>query len=77
MPRVLNMWSTQRFWLGFLDALGIEAENIVFSSETSEEQFREFGKCFPDLDKVPGPRRTQGNACIYAFDVPDPGQNLL
>jgi predicted nucleotide-binding protein (sugar kinase/HSP70/actin superfamily) len=54
IPKVLNMWSTHQFWVGFLKALGISSENIVFSSDTSEEQFREFGKgratvdcCYP------------------------------
>ncbi len=44
IPRVLNVWSTHRFWIGFLQALGIQPGHIVFSSDTSEEQFREFGK---------------------------------
>jgi predicted nucleotide-binding protein (sugar kinase/HSP70/actin superfamily) len=54
MPRVLNMWSTHQFWTGFLVALGIAPGNIVFSSQTSEEQFKQFGKgratvdcCYP------------------------------
>jgi predicted nucleotide-binding protein (sugar kinase/HSP70/actin superfamily) len=54
IPRVLNSWSTHRFWWGLLTALGIDAGNIVFSSETSEEQFRQHGKgrgtvdcCYP------------------------------
>jgi predicted nucleotide-binding protein (sugar kinase/HSP70/actin superfamily) len=54
IPRVLNMWNTHQFWIGFLVALGIKPEHIVFSSETSEEQFKQFGKgrgtvdcCFP------------------------------
>lgn len=54
IPKVLNIWSTHQFWIGFLKALGIPGENIVFSSDTSEEQFREFGKgrgtvdcCYP------------------------------
>ncbi|MFQ5990089.1 MAG: acyl-CoA dehydratase activase-related protein [Candidatus Methylomirabilales bacterium] len=54
IPRVLNLWNTHQFWTGFLVALGIKPEHIVFSSETSEEQFREFGKgrgtvdcCYP------------------------------
>lgn len=44
VPKVLNIWSTHQFWVGFLKALGIASENIVFSSDTSEEQLREFGK---------------------------------
>ncbi len=54
IPKVLNIWSTHRFWIGFLKALGIQPKNIIFSSDTSEEQYREFGKgrigmdsCFP------------------------------
>ncbi len=54
IPRVLNMWSTHQFWTGFLVALGIAPGNIVFSSQTSEEQFKQFGKgratvdcCYP------------------------------
>src|SRR5262245_8709636 len=44
LPKVLNIWSTRQFWIGFLTALGVQSENIVFSSDTSEEQAREFGK---------------------------------
>jgi predicted nucleotide-binding protein (sugar kinase/HSP70/actin superfamily) len=54
IPKILNVWSTHQFWLGFLTALGIAPSNIVFSSDTSEEQVREFGKgrgtvdcCYP------------------------------
>ena len=54
IPRVLNIWNTHQFWVGFLKGLGIAPENIVFSSDTSEEQGREFGKgrgtvdcCYP------------------------------
>lgn len=54
IPKVLNVWSTHQFWLGFLTTLGIPARHIVFSSDTSEEQYRTFGKgrgtvesCYP------------------------------
>jgi predicted nucleotide-binding protein (sugar kinase/HSP70/actin superfamily) len=54
LPKALNVWSTHQFWIGFLTALGIRPENIIFSSDTSEDQLREFGKgrgtvdcCFP------------------------------
>src|SRR5450631_3924098 len=54
IPKVLNVWSTHQFWVGFLRDIGISSENIVFSSDTSEEQGREFGKgrgtvdcCYP------------------------------
>jgi predicted nucleotide-binding protein (sugar kinase/HSP70/actin superfamily) len=51
---VLNIWSTHQFWCGLFVALGIAPESIVFSSDTSEEQGRQFGKgrgtvdcCYP------------------------------
>jgi predicted nucleotide-binding protein (sugar kinase/HSP70/actin superfamily) len=51
---VLNLWSTHQFWWGFLTALGIDPGGITFSSETSEDQGRQFGKgrgtvdcCYP------------------------------
>jgi predicted nucleotide-binding protein (sugar kinase/HSP70/actin superfamily) len=54
IPKVLNIWTTAQFWVGFLKALGVSSENIIFSSDTSEEQGREFGKgrgtvdcCYP------------------------------
>jgi predicted nucleotide-binding protein (sugar kinase/HSP70/actin superfamily) len=54
IPRVLNMWSTHQFWVGFLGALGIDARRIEFSSDSSEEQARSYAKgrgtvdcCYP------------------------------
>jgi predicted nucleotide-binding protein (sugar kinase/HSP70/actin superfamily) len=54
IPRVLNLWSTHQFWIGLFGALGIDPRNLVFSSDTSEEQGRRFGKgrgtvdcCYP------------------------------
>jgi predicted nucleotide-binding protein (sugar kinase/HSP70/actin superfamily) len=54
IPKVLNMWTTHQFWVGFLRELGVSPENIIFSSDTSEEQGREYGKgrgtvdcCYP------------------------------
>ena len=54
IPKVLNVWTTHQFWVGFLRDLGLQPENIVFSSDTTEEQGREFGKgrgtvdcCYP------------------------------
>ena len=49
---MLNVWSTHQFWVGFLRDLGIEHENIVFSSDTSEEQGRDFGKGRGTVDWV-------------------------
>jgi predicted nucleotide-binding protein (sugar kinase/HSP70/actin superfamily) len=54
IPKVLNVWSTHQFWVGFLQGIGVAPGNVVFSSDTSEEQGREFGKgrgtvdcCYP------------------------------
>jgi predicted nucleotide-binding protein (sugar kinase/HSP70/actin superfamily) len=54
IPRVLNLWSTHQFWIGFFDALGIEARRLEFSSDSSEDQARQFAKgrgtvdcCYP------------------------------
>ena len=51
---MLNLWSTHQFWIGFFDALGLEARKLEFSSDSSEEQARQFGKgrgtvdcCYP------------------------------
>lgn len=43
LPRTLNLWSTHQFWMGFLEALGIDPRRIEFSSDTSDAQGREFG----------------------------------
>ena len=52
IPRVLNIWSTHQLWTGFFTALGVTPDHIVFSSDTSEEQGRSFGRgtvdcCYP------------------------------
>ncbi len=54
IPRVLNIWSTHQFWLGFLEALGIDARHVEFSGDSSEDQARNFAKgrgtvdcCYP------------------------------
>ncbi|MBI3044615.1 MAG: activase [Betaproteobacteria bacterium] len=48
------MWSTHQFWVALFEALGVEPRKIVFSSDTSEEQGRQFAKgrgtvdcCYP------------------------------
>lgn len=54
IPRILNLWSTHQFWIGFFGALGIEARRLEFSSDSSEDQARQFAKgrgtvdcCYP------------------------------
>ena len=54
IPRVLNIWSTHQFWVSLLTSLGIAPQHIVFSSETTEDQGRAYGRgrgtvdcCYP------------------------------
>jgi predicted CoA-substrate-specific enzyme activase len=53
IPRVLNIWSTAPFWRTYLETLGIQRQNVVFSDETTEEMWLEGGKygsvdpCYP------------------------------
>jgi activator of 2-hydroxyglutaryl-CoA dehydratase/predicted nucleotide-binding protein (sugar kinase/HSP70/actin superfamily) len=53
IPRVLNIWSTAPLWRTYLETLGIQRQNVVFSDETTEEMWMEGGKygsidpCYP------------------------------
>lgn len=53
IPKVLNIWSTAPFWRTYLETLGIDQRNVVFSDFTSEEMWQEGGKygsidpCYP------------------------------
>ncbi|MBM4342842.1 MAG: CoA activase [Deltaproteobacteria bacterium] len=53
IPKVLNIWSIAPFLRTYLEALGIERHNVVFSDDTSEELWARGGKygsidpCFP------------------------------
>jgi activator of 2-hydroxyglutaryl-CoA dehydratase/predicted nucleotide-binding protein (sugar kinase/HSP70/actin superfamily) len=53
IPKVLNIWSIAPFLRAYLEALGIQRQNVVFSSDTGEEMWAEGGKygsidpCFP------------------------------
>lgn len=53
IPRVLNTYTQAPFMRAYLEALGVDRRNIVFSDETSEELWQEGGKygsidpCFP------------------------------
>jgi len=40
IPRVLNLYSTGPFWRTYLEAVGIDSRNVVFSDETSEEMWQ-------------------------------------
>ena len=53
IPRVLNVWSTAPIWRAYLETVGIEPQNVVWSDYTSEEMWQEGGKygsidpCYP------------------------------
>ncbi len=53
IPKVLNIWTTAPFWRTYLEACGIQRQNVVFSDYTSEEMWVEGGKygsidpCYP------------------------------
>jgi predicted CoA-substrate-specific enzyme activase len=53
IPKVLNIWSTAPFWRTYLETVGIQRQNVVFSDYTSEELWIEGGKygsidpCYP------------------------------
>jgi len=53
IPKALNIWSTAPFWRTYLEALGVNMRNIVFSEDTSEELWNEGGRygsidpCYP------------------------------
>jgi activator of 2-hydroxyglutaryl-CoA dehydratase/predicted nucleotide-binding protein (sugar kinase/HSP70/actin superfamily) len=53
IPRVLNMYSTAPFFRAYLEVIGVDRRNIVFSEPTTEEMFQAGGKygsvdpCFP------------------------------
>ncbi|GAC1536621.1 MAG: hypothetical protein NVS3B10_00660 [Polyangiales bacterium] len=53
LPKVLNMYSTAPFFRTYLESLGIQKQNVVFSDYTSEEMWQEGGKygsidpCYP------------------------------
>jgi predicted nucleotide-binding protein (sugar kinase/HSP70/actin superfamily) len=41
IPRVLNLYSTGPFFRTYLEAIGIQKQNVVFSDETTEEMWVE------------------------------------
>lgn len=53
IPRVLNTYTFGPFLRGYLESLGIDPRNVVFSDETSEQLWQEGGKygsidpCYP------------------------------
>ncbi len=54
IPKILNVWTTHQFWLGFFGALGVPNSRVIFSQDTTEEQGKTHGKgrgtvdcCYP------------------------------
>ena len=59
IPRVLDAYATNPLFSGWLEALGVPAQNIVYSDFTSEEMYKEGAKrgaidpCFPSKIGIP------------------------
>ena len=59
MPRVLNAYSTNPLFAGWLEALGVPPQNIVYSDFTSEDLYKAGAKrgaidpCFPSKIAIP------------------------
>jgi predicted nucleotide-binding protein (sugar kinase/HSP70/actin superfamily) len=53
LPKALNMYSTGPFWSAYLESLGVQAKNIIWSDYTSEGMYKEgsrrgsIDQCFP------------------------------
>jgi len=59
IPRILNMYSLNPIFSAYFEALGIPAENLVYSDYTTEQLFKEGAKrgaidpCFPSKVGIP------------------------
>jgi predicted CoA-substrate-specific enzyme activase len=59
IPRILNMYSVNPIFSGYFEALGIPAENLIYSDYTSETLYKEGAKrgaidpCFPSKVGIP------------------------
>jgi predicted CoA-substrate-specific enzyme activase len=59
MPRALNMYSCGPFFTAYFEALGVKAENLLWSEYTSEQLYKEGAKrgaidpCFPSKVGIP------------------------
>src|SRR5579884_1034692 len=59
IPRILNMYSVAPIFSAYFEALGIPAENLIYSDYTSEQLYKEGAKrgaidpCFPSKVAIP------------------------
>ncbi len=59
IPRILNMYSVTPIFSAYFEALGIPAENLIYSDYTSEQLYKEGAKrgaidpCFPSKVAIP------------------------
>jgi predicted CoA-substrate-specific enzyme activase len=59
VPRILNMYSVNPIFSAYFEALGVPAENIIYSDYTSESLYKEGAKrgaidpCFPSKVGIP------------------------
>ncbi|HLI30327.1 MAG TPA: acyl-CoA dehydratase activase-related protein, partial [Terriglobia bacterium] len=59
VPRILNVYSVMPIFSAYFEALGVKAENIIYSDYTSEQLYKEGAKrgaidpCFPSKVGIP------------------------
>ncbi len=59
VPRILNMYSVMPLFSAYFEALGVPAENIIYSDYTTEQLYKEGAKrgaidpCFPSKVAIP------------------------
>ncbi len=59
IPRVLNIYSMAPFFIAYLESIGIDSSNIIFSDSIDEEMFKEgsrrgsIDQCFPSKASLP------------------------
>jgi activator of 2-hydroxyglutaryl-CoA dehydratase/predicted nucleotide-binding protein (sugar kinase/HSP70/actin superfamily) len=59
MPRVLNMYYYAPFFSGYLESLGVQPENLIYSEFTGQEMYRQgagrgaIDPCFPSKIGIP------------------------
>ena len=79
IPKALNVWSMAPFFRAYLEALGVDSKNVVFSEDTSEEMWAEGARygsvdpCFPakvsqaHIHQLLFKEHTEDNPLHYVF----------
>jgi activator of 2-hydroxyglutaryl-CoA dehydratase/predicted nucleotide-binding protein (sugar kinase/HSP70/actin superfamily) len=78
IPKVLNIWSLAPFMRTYLESIGIQKQNVVFSDYTSEEMWLEGGK-YGSIDPCYPSKVAQAhihNLLFHHHEVEDGGKKL-